>query len=165
MYLYADRAGGTVTAAKLEIKVGAVSFTGEGAENWLASQLDKVLAKLPELLDVPIANGDDPADDTKDVKKPHAQAKKRTALAAFLKEKKATGNQARKFLATALWLHDVKSQNRIATADVTNALNEHNQGKLTNPAQCLINNAKRGTVVRDGKQFYVTEEGKTELSK
>jgi hypothetical protein len=38
-----------MTEAKLEIKVGSVSFSGEGQGEWLSKQLDKVLAKLPEL--------------------------------------------------------------------------------------------------------------------
>ena len=35
--------------ARLEIKAGLISFTGEGTEAWLAEQLDKVLTKLSEL--------------------------------------------------------------------------------------------------------------------
>jgi hypothetical protein len=35
--------------ARLEIKAGHISFTGEGTEEWLAKQLDKVLGKLPQL--------------------------------------------------------------------------------------------------------------------
>ena len=33
--------------AKIEIKVGAVSFSGEGDGQWLSDQLDKVLEKIP----------------------------------------------------------------------------------------------------------------------
>jgi hypothetical protein len=36
--------------AKIEIKVGAVSFSGEG--RWLSEQLDKVIEKLPELASI-----------------------------------------------------------------------------------------------------------------
>lgn len=38
--------------AKLEIKVGAFTFTGEGTEKWLSGELEKLLAKLPELVEV-----------------------------------------------------------------------------------------------------------------
>jgi hypothetical protein len=155
--------------AKLEIKVGAVSFSGEGGENWLAIQLDKVLAKLPELLAVNVGNDDESLSGNGGVEKPRdatkVDAREMLGLAAYLKAKKATGNQARKFLATGLWLHDSKDLNRIATADVTKALNEHNQGKLPNAAQCLINNITQGRIVRDGKQFYVTDDGRAELDK
>ena len=35
--------------AKIDIKIGAVSFAAEGSEKWLSGELDKVLAKAPEL--------------------------------------------------------------------------------------------------------------------
>jgi len=158
-----------VTTAKLEIKVGAISFMGEGAENWLAHQLDKVLTKIPELVAVHVRNGDDADPESERTDKSndgtHSGGKKTQVLAAFLKERKATNNQARKFLATALWLQDVKSMKRVGTADVTKSLNDHNQGKLTNAAQCLANNVKTGKIVKDGKQFYVTDHGRGELGK
>jgi len=158
-----------MSEAKIEIKVGPVSFNAEGTQVWLAQQLDKVLAKIPEIPLTTEGSAGDASDKTfatPTSAAPQKQTGKVIAtLAAFIKEKKATGNQARKFLATATWLHDTKGMNRVATADVTKALSEHNQGKLTNAAQCLINNAKSGGVVREGKQFYVTDEGRAELDK
>ncbi len=38
--------------SKIEIKVGGVSFSGEGGESWLSAQLDKMLKYLPELVTV-----------------------------------------------------------------------------------------------------------------
>ena len=152
--------------AKFEIKVGSVSFTGEGTEAWLAEQLDKVLAKLIDLRGLgdadPLSSGsnkDTPSKDSNPVPETNIGT-----LAAYLKEKKATSNQSRKFLATAAWLQ-LGGMNRISTGEVTKNLNTHNQGKLSNPAQCLINNASGGNVVKDGKQFYVVEKGFQELAK
>jgi site-specific recombinase len=101
--------------AKLEIKVGTVAFTGEGAENWLAEQLDKLLLKLPELLQAHCHDEDKVSHEKKETAKSdvaHHSPKKGITLAVFLKEKKATSNQARKFLATALWLHDERAMNK-----------------------------------------------------
>ena len=154
--------------AKLEVKAGAVSFCGEGSEIWLAQQLDKVIAKLPDLIRIPGAESAAPpahVDSADSIGSDSRGAKTGKPLATFLKEKKATSNQARKFLATALWLQVEKSMNRVSTGDVTKALSEHNQGRLSNAAQCLINNASQGNVVRDGKQFYVADEGRSELNK
>jgi hypothetical protein len=156
-----------VADARLEIKAGAVSITGEGTEKWLAEQLDKVLAKLPELAELA---GTDKADagsggegqDPAAVKKAPVKI---PPLATYLKDKKATTNQSRKFLATAAWLQ-LGGVHRLATGDVTKALSTHNQGKLTNPSQCLNNNATSGNIVKDGKkQFYVAAEGFGELDK
>lgn len=153
--------------AKLEVKVGAVSFSGEGPGDWLSKQLDKVLAKLPELEAMnDELRSPDGAEKGSSVAPASAHKPKgqKVTLAAFLKEKKAaTGNQQRKFLATAQWLQDGGAK-RLATKDVTTALSDHSQGKLGNPAQCLINLAKTGWAVREGKQFYVTDEGRTELN-
>jgi len=154
--------------AKLEIKVGAVTFTGEGSEKWLAEQLKSVLEKLPELTKIPSEDTPPPSGHGSG-ETPHRSGGKKgqakTTLAAFIKESKATTNQARKFLATAAWLHDSEGKHRIETKDVTQALNTHNQGKLNNAAQCLVNNAKTGYIVRDGKQFYVSDQGREELQK
>jgi hypothetical protein len=44
--------------AKIEIKVGAFSFSGEGTEKWLSGELEKLLTKIPELVDVaPVTDG------------------------------------------------------------------------------------------------------------
>jgi hypothetical protein len=94
--------------AKLEIKAGTISFTGEGSEAWQGEQLDKVLTKLSELRDHSADSGDgtdeDEETDQKQAKTPKGAQVKIAPRAAYLKEKKATTNQARKFLATAAWL-------------------------------------------------------------
>lgn len=154
--------------AKLEIKVGAVSFSGQGSETWLSQQFVKMLERLPKFTNVvvPEAGGDDPEASSAATKKAMSSDKHVGTLVAFLKEKKASSNQTRKFLATASWLHTKDGKDRIMTSDVTTALNSQSQGKLSNAAQCLINNVKSGFIAKDGKkQFYVTEEGRTELDK
>lgn len=160
---------GSMADSKLEIKVGSITFNGEGTGDWLSKQLDKVLAKIPELAAIQDRESiphdgklGETADKDATSKRSSGQ---RPSLATFLKERKAaTGNQQRKFLAAAAWLQDGGAK-RLSTRDVTTALSEHNQGKLKNAAQCLINLAKAGAVVREGKQFYVSDEGRAELRK
>ncbi|MGN6294248.1 MAG: hypothetical protein ACTHMV_15990 [Chitinophagaceae bacterium] len=41
--------------SKIQIKVGIVEFSGEGNQEWLASQLDKILSKMPELLKIELS--------------------------------------------------------------------------------------------------------------
>jgi hypothetical protein len=148
--------------AKIEIKVGAVSFSGEGEGKWLSEQLDKVIEKLPQLASVapaaPTAAGGGGGAQTH-----HANPNVGT-LAAFLTAKKATSNQVRKFLATATWLHDRTGESRTTTSAVAKALKDNNQGKLTNAANCLNQSASKGHCEKDGKNgFFVTEAGRTSL--
>ncbi|MBS0154490.1 MAG: hypothetical protein JSS38_07840 [Nitrospira sp.] len=83
-------------------------------------------------------------------------------LRAFLEEKGATKNQVKKFLATAVWL-EAKGKNRMQTGDVSKALREASQPRLSNAAQCLNQNAKKGYCEKDGGQFFVTDDGKHSL--
>ncbi len=148
--------------AKIEIKVGAFSFSGEGTERWLSGELEKLLVKIPELVDVaPASVGDD-----EDVQAGKAGAKRKGkvgTLAAFLKEKNATSNQVKKFLATAVWLHDSTGKDRLATAEVRTALKNANQTKLNNPADCLNSNVKKGHCEKDDGSFFVTDPGRNSL--
>lgn len=148
--------------AKIEIKVGAFTFTGEGTEKWLSGELDKLLAKLPELVEV--APAESPAGDgDKSGEKAKNKGKQVGTLAGFLTDKNAKENQVKKFLATAVWLHDTTGNDRLETADVVKALSKANQPKLTNAAQCLNNNVGKGHAEKDGDRFFVTERGRTSL--
>jgi hypothetical protein len=146
--------------AKIELKVGNVSFAGEGKEGWLSSQLDKVIKHLPDLASVAPASED--SDTESDNPSGKAGKNKRGTLAAFLTTKGAKSNQTRKFLATALWLQD-GGKKRLGTPDVTKALRDSNQGRLTNSSQCLNSNVSAGFCEKEGKQFFVTDDGRTEI--
>ena len=154
--------------SKIEIKVGSVSFSGEGSGDWLSKQLDKVLAKIPELAAVApqLDGGNDNGGGSPGSGGPGPHTGKASGtLAAYLKSTASTANQVRKFLATAAWLHDSEKKDRLTTKDVSTALNSHSQGKLTNPANCLNQNVSKGHCVKDGRTFYVTPEGRTSLGK
>lgn len=147
--------------AKIEIKVGAVSFSGEGDGKWLSEQLDKVIEKLPQLANVVPA---EPEGGGSGAQQRLARKGNVGNLAAYLKAKTATGNQVKKFLATATWLHDSTRQDRVTTGEVKKALKDSNQVKLTNAANCLNQNVTKGFCEKDGKNgFFVTENGRTSL--
>lgn len=145
--------------AKIAITVGAVSFSGEGEGKWLSEQLDKLLKSIPTLSQVssPEKDGESGAART------GTNSKATGTLASFLKAKNASTQQVRKFLAAAVWLHDRGNQSRLATGDVTKALSDNHQSRLGNPADCLNQNVGKGFCEKDGKQFFVTDEGRNEL--
>jgi hypothetical protein len=151
--------------AKIEFKIGGVSFSGEGEETWLTSQLDKIIDKAPELIKIaPIQLGT--PEGTGGIGSTD-KARKDAAIAAqtlpnYLKSNNAVKSQIQKFLATATWLH-AKGANRLSTGDVTKALRESNQSRLGNPSDCLAQNIKRGFIEKDGSQFFVTDEGRASL--
>jgi hypothetical protein len=150
-----------MSEAKIEIKIGEIQFSGQGEEDWIANQLDKILAqadKLIQLVPASKAGEEDP------VHKPMGEDSTiaKMTLPSLLNDKGASRNQVKKFLATAVWL-EAKGKNRLETSDITRALKDSNQSKLTNPADCLNQNVGKGFCEKDGKQFFVTEDGKKSL--
>ena len=148
-----------MTEAKIEVKIGQIQFSSQGDQDWVAKQLDKILSQAEKLIQLaPEAQEEQPdVSGRKPTGKDSGIAK--MTLPAFLSERGAAKNQIKKFLATAVWL-DAKGQKRIQTRDVTRALKDSNQSRLANPADCLKKNVGKGHCEKDGKQFYVTEEGK-----
>src|SRR5229473_6310176 len=152
-----------MSEAKIEIRVGEVSFSGEGTEKWLSEQLDKLIEKIPQLSKVHSQKHAETGGTGTGAGTGSGAAASQTItgiLAAFLKAKSATTNQVRKFLATAIWLHDHESMEFVNTSDVIAALSDAKQKELTNPAASLNQNVSKGFCSKRTKnQFYVTDEG------
>ncbi len=151
--------------AKIEIRIGQIQFSGQGEQDWVAKQLDKILAQAERL--VHLAPFEDTADGGRDGdgrQRPTGDDPgigKKT-LPVFLSEKGATKNQVKKFLATAIWLQ-AKGQSRLQTRDVANALKTSNQTRIGNPSDALNKNVSKGYCEKDGNQFFVTDEGRNAL--
>jgi hypothetical protein len=148
--------GASVTVAKIQVSVGAVSFSGEGNEDWLEKQFDKLLASAASLASVAPTGSE-----RNGVPGSANGGGSRTELGtlpSYLQKKNATTNQVKRFLVTASWLHH-KGQTRLATKDVSAALSQANQKRLGNPADCLNQNVAKGHCEKEGGQFFVTPEG------
>ena len=143
--------------AKLSITVGSITFTGEGEEGWLATQLDKVLEKAPSLATARTPRGSATVDE-----EPQNDAEAPGTLAGFLTAAKAGSNQVTRFLATAEWLHR-KGAERLKTAEVSKALQDNHQRRLGNPADSLAKNIAKGHCEKVGKEFFVTDDGRKSL--
>jgi len=156
-----------MSEAKIEIKIGEVRFSGEGDQEWLTKQLDKILAKAADLIKLapaPQPSAQHNALTQHQAADPSNLSKiANQTLVAFLKSKNATTAQVDKFLATAIWVEAKENKNRIKTSDVSNALSKASQAKLNNPADKLNQNVGKGYCEKDGKDFFVTQEGKEHM--
>lgn len=150
-----------MTTAKVDIRIGALSFAGEGDKEWLAKQLDKLIQHAPALLQIAPEESADKGDgEGAHRRTPHAG--KAGTLASYLASKSAKNKDAKKFLATAAWLH-LKGQARVTSAEVNKALDENSQGKVSNPALVLRRHVSKGSCEKSGEKFYVTDEGRQSL--
>jgi hypothetical protein len=152
--------------SKLNIKIGNLEFAGEGNQDWLSGQFDKFLSQLPLLNQKCEEHSQSSVykseDSTKKEMTPDTAVAAK-ALGAFLRDNNAVTNQVKKFLATAVWLES-KGVNRVKTSEITKALKDNNQTRLGNPSKCLGDNVSKGLCERDGKEFFVTEDGKASLA-
>jgi len=148
--------------AKIDIKIGDIQFSGEGNQDWVAEQLDKILSKAEDLVKIaPPPTTTDPLDGNSNNTGSDTTIAGKT-LPSFLGEKSATRVQVKKFLATAVWLNE-KGKSRIKTNDVAKALKDSNQSRLGNAADCLNQNVSKGYCEKDGSEFFVTDEGRDSL--
>ncbi len=147
--------------SKILVKIGHLEFSAEGEEQWLATQLDILLEKVPELLQIEL-NTDPAVTDTQNKPTNLQTSQGKPTLVSWLKDKNATSDETRRFLATAAYLQ-LNGKNRLATNDVTDALSNSNQGKFSSASMFLKGNVAKGFCEKEGKSFYVTTEGFEEL--
>ncbi len=82
--------------ARIEFKIGNIEFVGEGDQDWVTEQLDKVLTRIPEL-----------ESESKKSTPKTTQVTEQAAtenLSTFLRKRDAIDKQRRRFLGTAVWL-------------------------------------------------------------
>ena len=146
-----------MSEGKIELTLGALSFSAEGEQEWLGDQLDKILEVAPTMAnsepavpatdtdaDIPPSNGDQKAFSV--------------SLASHLKAKGDESNQTKRFLSTADWLRQ-RGSVVLQTGMISKALRENQQSRLTNSANCLNHNVARGFCEKNSQGFFITPEG------
>ncbi|MCZ6655171.1 MAG: hypothetical protein O7D91_19345 [Planctomycetota bacterium] len=143
-------------ATKIKIKVGDVEIDYEGSETFLTGKIPELVSKLTKIC------GDGTTNGTSENGKVKRNLAEPGALGSFLVSKNAKNSQKRRFLATAEWLHR-KGKKRLKTGDVATALRDNSQTRLGNPSDCLSKNIGSGHCDKDGREFFVTDDGRAEL--
>lgn len=166
--------------SKIEFSYDNLHFACEGDKDWVETQLNQVLDRIPGLKKAAPAVKKEKTEAVQ-----IAEAPKTTALKAekgkrgrkpkvvvesvpqepagdplyeFLKEKKADKNQVKKFLATAVYLHSQGSE-KFSTPLISKTLKIAGIEKLLNASDCLNKNEKKGFCIKDEKEFILTDLG------
>ncbi|HEV2263226.1 MAG TPA: hypothetical protein VGR79_01705 [Stellaceae bacterium] len=142
--------------SKIQFALGALSFSGEGEQGWLADQLDKILHAAPSLGRATVASPVETANEQSDPAQSSTSFTQ--TLASYIKEKNAESNQTQRFLAAANWLRRRGAQ-KLTTAMVSKALADNQQKRLGNPADCLNQNVSKGFCEKTDGGFYITPDG------
>ncbi len=171
-----------MSQSKIEFRLGAIHFIGEGDREWVTKQLDKIISRAPSLLRVASGTEEEMTDSSPVVaqakrgRKPSAhvaKSKKIIAtpavsaakssvsakdLSSFIKSRNAGSNQRMKFLATAGWLAS-KGKKSFVTRDISKAIKAARLPELINPSQYLGQNLKQGYFKKSGKEFVLSSKG------
>ena len=142
---------------KLEIKIGNMSFSAEGDQEWLDQQVTKLLKAAEEHGTMNAPSGAGSAEGSGPKSGQHGSAHTQS-LASYLKAKGADAKQVQRFLATAAWLFRRGNEN-LNTGAISKALTEHHQKRLANPADCLNKNVGKGYCEKTKDGFFITPEG------
>lgn len=146
-----------MTESRIEFSLGSLSFSGAGSADWVAAQFEKVVERLPSLLESSIAaQGSIPQ--SRHSEEGASNELFTTSLAFHIKEKGGDAVQVKRFLVVADWLRR-KGVTALSTAAVSKALLDNHQKKLGNPAECLNGNVRQGYCEKHGDGFYITPEG------
>jgi hypothetical protein len=142
---------------KVEFSIGSLRFAGEGDQNWVESQLDKILDKVPTLSAFVAQIGSGSGAESGN---PGAtgDASFTASLASHIKAQGAEQSRVKRFLATADWLRRRGGQ-ALTTAAVAKALSDNHQKRLANPADCLNQNVTKGLCEKKGDGFFITPDG------
>ena len=143
---------------KIRIRVGEVEVEYEGPEAFLNKKLPDLIKQLSG-----------PGEPVPGAKAGSGRGAGRASrggdpgtLASFLKSKNVANTGVGKFLATAEWLHQ-RGAKQLTTSQVSQALVDNRQGRLRNPSDCLNKNVGKGHCEKVGREFYVTNEGRSSL--
>lgn len=173
--------------SKIDFSFDNLHFSCEGDKDWVETQLNQILNRIPGLnkpgsfgksdmakptsekvvsgniliAETPVPEGMEKLKrgrKTKVVAEPLVEEPSGDPLFEFLKEKNADKNQVKKFLATAVYLHS-QGLEKFSTPIVSKTLKASHIEKLINASDCLNKNEKKGFCIKDEKEFILTEAG------
>jgi hypothetical protein len=153
--------------SKIQFKIGIIEFSGEGNQDWLALQLDKILDKVPELvkIEMPIASKIDPGDATKNEVDNSTMSSLSVLNIAGKLSSKSGGDLV---IAAAAYLHFVKGKTSFTREDITTNMKKatgiHKNSFLANLTTTLAGLEKNGALLKNGNSYSLNAKKVNELN-
>lgn len=153
--------------SKIQVKVGIVEFAGEGNQDWLAKQLDKILEKVPELLKIEVAS---PSNFTQNIPTPRTQNGESISGLSVLNiagklNPKSGGDLA---IVAAAYLHFILEKATFSRDDISthmkNATGIFKQTFIKNLTPTLSRLEKSGDLLKSGSNYSLSANKVSELN-
>lgn len=151
--------------SKIQVKVGIIEFSGEGNQDWLSKQLDKILDKVPELLKIE-------ASDLKDGKVnggADSGGKTLSGLSVLnIVGRLSAKSGAEVAIAAGAYLHFVKAQPVFSRDDLSSTMKRatgiYKNSMLGNLTTILAQLEKNGTFTKSSSSYSLNAEKVSELN-
>ena len=153
--------------SKIQVKVGIVEFSGEGNQDWLAKQLDKILDKVPELLKIEVGETEPSKGTGSDLGK--TGVKKISGLSVLnIAGKLNAKSGADVALAAAAYLHFVGGKAIFSRDELSSAMKEatgiYKNSMLANLTKTLAQLEKNGTFNKSSNSYSLNASKVSELN-
>lgn len=152
--------------SKIQVKVGIVEFSGEGNQEWLAAQLDKILEKVPELLKIEVGTSNIGSDSGQ---KPNTQqsANKSNLSVLNIAGKLSSKSGGDLVIAAAAYLHFVEGKATFTRDDISlnmkKATGIYKNSFLANLTTILAGMEKNGSLLKNGNTYSLNANKVNEL--
>ena len=151
--------------SKIQVKVGIVEFSGEGNQDWLAKQLDKILDKVPELLKIEVSGPKHDIDNG-----PAETGRKSLSGLSVLNitGKLGAKSGAEVAVAAAAYLHFVKGKPIFSRDELSSTMKEatgiYKNSMLANLTKTLAQLEKNGTFNKSSNSYSLNATKVSELN-
>ena len=157
-----------MSESKIQVKVGIVEFSGEGNQDWLSKQLDKILEKIPELLKIEM---NAPEDDgkAKGAKSGSGNKGKISGLSVLnIAGKLGAKSGADVAIAATAYLHFVESKSIFNRDEISSAMKQatgvYKNSMLANLTTTLAQLEKNGTFNKSSTSYSLNATKVSELN-
>ena len=152
--------------SKIQIKVGIVEFSGEGNQDWLAAQLDKILEKVPDLLKMEIGDKENLLNtDVGSAATPSGNKINLSVLNITGKLNSKSGGDL--VVAASAYLHFVEGKSSYTREDISSNMKKatgiYKNSFLANLTTTLAGMEKNGSLLKNGNTYSLSANKVKEL--
>jgi len=157
-----------MSESKIQVKVGIVEFAGEGEQEWLAKQLDKILEKVPDLLKIEVSNSFKPETGTTGSNPAGSGTSGISGLSVLnIAGKLSSKSGSDLAISAAAYLHFVENKISFIRDDISSTMKKatgiYKDSYLANLTKILAQLEKSSTFLKSGSTYSLSANKVNEL--
>jgi hypothetical protein len=156
-----------MSESKIQVKVGIVEFSGEGEQEWLAKQLDKILEKVPELLKIEVSGSGRPTGNTDNNHNGNGTTTISGLSVLNIAGKLSNKSGSDLAIIAAAYLHFVEGKTSFSRDDISSAMKKatgiYKDSYMSNLTSYLTQLEKSSIFLKNGSSYSLSANKANEL--